>query len=131
MKIDLLYIKESKRIIDTYDELIEYVNSIYTILDNNKNILLDIQKDIYNIDNDNKETKLVSLEKLQECILEYDKEIIKIQKELNPYLTKIEKVKKDSVLLYKTIKENYPGVSDTDLQIQIQTQIKELKKEEL
>lgn len=125
VKIDLLYIKESKRIIDTYDELIQYVNNIYNILEENKKILLDIQTDINNIE-ENEETQIQKLEKLQETIIEYDKEVIKLKSELEPYLEKIEKVKKDSALLYKTIKENYPGMSDKDLQTQIFKQIKEL-----
>lgn len=125
-EINIQYIKESKRIIDSYNNYMNKVDSISLLLEQKKDTLVNIKKKIDSIYT-SKDTELLKHQQLLEVINEYDKEVNDLQNRINPYLTKIEKLKDDSKNLYLLIKEKYPGYDDKELQIQIGKQLENLK----
>lgn len=127
MKIEEQYIKESARIIKNYNSVIEYLADFEKSLSENKEMLLKLKDDIDALKNSNG-TDLLKKQKLAEVMNGYDKEIGRLQDIMLPYIAKLEKLKKDSNILYGVLKEKYPGASDKQLQEQIFRQLEEEKK---
>ncbi len=127
MKIEQQYIKESARIIKNYNSVIEYLADFEKSLSENKEMLLKLKDDIDALKNSNG-TDLLKKQKLAEVMNGYDKEIGRLQDIMLPYIAKLEKLKKDSNILYGVLKEKYPGASDKQLQEQIFRQLEEEKK---
>lgn len=107
--VNNLYKKEAKLINEQYyetvnnllkkqEELSTYKNSLENIINN-----IDIKKN--NITVNEVESLMIKLDK--------DYNIMKLK--LKPYLDKIEELKKRSEILYTTLKENYPGYTDSEI----------------
>ena len=71
---------------------------------------------------------MLKKQKLAGVMNGYDKEIGRLQDIMLPYIAQLEKLKKDSNILYGVLKEKYPGASDKQLQEQIFRQLEEEKK---
>jgi len=127
MKIAPQYIKEAKRIIKNYNNSIQELTVFENALFENKNMLLKLKSEIDELKN-SRETDISKKQKLAEVMVGYDKEITRLQNIIMPYVTQLEKLKKDSTILYKVLKEKYPGFSDTQLQEQIFKQLDEEQK---
>lgn len=127
-KIDIQYIKQSKNIIDTHNNLMIQLEYFQTVLDKNKQILLSKQSEIYDIQH-SEISDIAKQTKLSELLDIYESEISKLHEIIEPYIKQMDDLKKNSEILYKTIKEKYPGIPDNELQKQIFTQINELTNE--
>lgn len=128
MRIEAQYVKESKRIITNYNKVVSELSVFEKTLSENKDILLKLKDDIDAL-KDMKGTDLLKKSKLAEVMSGYDKEIGRLQDIMMPYVAQLERLKKDSTVLYGILKEKYPGASDTQLQQQIFSQLDEEKKE--
>lgn len=122
------YIKESLRIINKYNEIVEKLNEFQAALVDNKQALVNLQKEIDKLSYNNS-PELQKRQELSDIMLNYDKEVNKLHNIIIPYLSEMEQIKKESDILYKSIKENYPGYEDKVLQEQIFKQIQELERE--
>lgn len=122
------YIKESFRIINKYNEIVNKLNEFQTALVDNKQALVNLQKEIEKLSYNNA-PEFQKRQELSDIMLQYDKEVNKLHNIIIPYLSEMEQIKKESDILYKTIKENYPGYEDKVLQEQIFKQIQELERE--
>jgi len=128
MRIETQYVKESKRIITNYNKVVSELAVFEKTLSENKDILIKLKDDIDAL-KDMKGTDLLKKSKLAEVMSGYDKEIGRLQDIMMPYVAQLERLKKDSTVLYGVLKEKYPGASDTQLQQQIFSQLDEEKKE--
>jgi GTPase involved in cell partitioning and DNA repair len=124
MRIEPQYIKESERIIKNYNTVIAELAVFEKTLSENKDLLLKLKDDIDDLKN-SKGTELLKKQKLFEVMNGYDKEIVRLQDIMLPYVAKLEKLKKESSILYKILKEKHPGASDKQLQAQIFKQLDE------
>ena len=61
---------------------------------------------------------------IKEDLLTIDSNINKIVSKLEPLLTYIEKLQKESKELYITIKDKYPSLTENDIQLQVFDYIK-------
>jgi len=122
------YIKESLRIINKYNEIVEKLNEFQTALVDNKQALVNLQKEIDKLSYNNA-PELQKRQELSDIMVNYDKEVNKLHSIIIPYLSEMEQIKKESDILYKSIKENYPGYENKVLQEQIFKQIQELERE--
>jgi len=127
MNIEPQYIKESARIIKNYNNIIAELAVFEKTLGENKDMLLKLKDDIDALKN-SKGTDLLKKQKLAGVMNGYDKEIGRLQDIMLPYIAQLEKLKKDSNILYGVLKEKYPGASDKQLQEQIFRQLEEEKK---
>jgi hypothetical protein len=127
MKIDKHYITEANRIITTYNKVVAELAVFEKTLSDNKEILLKMKDDVEDLRNSNG-TDLSKKQKLADIMHSYDKEIGRLQDVMMPYVSQLEKLKKDSNVLYGVLKEKYPGASDDQLQEQIFKQLEEEKK---
>ena len=125
-KIDIQYVKESIRIIDSYNHQMERIESIQVLLESKKTVFVDIKEQIDELSASD-DTELGKQQKLLEIINVYDKEVSDMQTKLDPYLKNIERLKKESSNLYAILKEKHIGVADEALQKQLHKQISELK----
>jgi GTPase involved in cell partitioning and DNA repair len=127
MKIDNHYITEANRIITSYNKVVAELAVFEKTLADNKTMLLKMKDDVEDLKNSNG-TDLLKKQKLAEIMHSYDKEIGRLQDVMMPYVSQLEKLRKDSSVLYGVLKEKYPGASDDQLQEQIFRQIEEQKK---
>ena len=127
MKIDNHYITEANRIITNYNKVVAELAVFEKTLADNKTMLLKMKDDVEDLKNSNG-TDLLKKQKLAEIMHSYDKEIGRLQDVMMPYVSQLEKLRKDSSVLYGVLKEKYPGASDDQLQEQIFRQIEEQKK---
>lgn len=127
MIIETRYIIESKRIIDNYTKAIGELQHYEKTLTDNKNLLSSIKTSIEELQKSN-DTDLLKKQKVYDIMLNYDIEIDRLKITIEPYITKLENLKKDSAVLYGILKEVYPGATDIQLQEQIFNQMKELEK---
>jgi len=123
--IDIQYIKQSKKIIDDHKLIMNSLEYFEKILNNNKQVLLQYKDQIEIIDNSTDEAMLKH-QKISEMMDDYDASVEKMKKDIEPYIKKLEQIKKESSILYKIIKDKYPSVDDKELQQQIFKQIQEL-----
>lgn len=122
MKLDLIYINEAKRIRETYLE------NLMKIVDKEEEIkkYLDIINRIKDKINKSDEDK--SDEYYKSEILNIDKNINNIRKNILPYYDNIKKLDEDQRKLYNNIKEKYTDIKDEDIQNQIIPYIKGIDK---
>lgn len=125
-RIEKQYVKESIRIIDSYNEQMDKIDKIQALLETKKESFVEI-KDQIDVLTVSDEPELAKQQQLLEIINVYDKEVNDFQKRLEPYLKNIEELKKDSSNLYALLKEKHVGVSDDALQKQLHKQIAEIK----
>jgi len=128
-KIKIEYVKESIRIIDSYNLQIEKIESIRVLLESKKSAFVDIKSEVDEL-TQSTDTELFKHQKLLEIINMYDKEVNDMQSTLEPYLKKIEELKKESTNLYALLKEKHVGITDDVLQKQLHKQISEYKNPE-
>lgn len=124
--IEQHYIKEAKRIIDTYKNVIDDINIFETTLIDNKDKLLKLKENIDDL-RENQGTNLLKRSQLTDFMNSYEIEINKMQDQMLPYVKQLEKLKKDSNTLYGILKEKYPGVSDEDLQKHLHSKLNIIK----
>lgn len=124
MKIAPHYIKEAERIIKNYNKSIQELSVFEKSLADNKDMLLKLKNEI-DVLKSSYDTDISKKQKLAEIMTNYDKEINRLQNIMMPYVTELEKLKKDSSILYGILKEKYPGASDKQLQEQIFKQLDE------
>ncbi|MFW6233348.1 MAG: hypothetical protein ACOC3Z_01660 [Nanoarchaeota archaeon] len=116
MTIDEIYINESIRIRKTYlKNLLKIVESEEEIKNNVKHIE-DIKKEI---DRYKEEDINIDEKKISSTILEINKNIDIIKKNIMPYSDSIKKLDEDQRILYNNIKDKYPGISREEIQSQI------------
>lgn len=127
MKIDNHYITEANRIITSYNKVVAELAVFEKTLADNKTMLLKMKDDVEELKNSSG-TDLLKKQKLADIMHSYDKEIGRLQDVMMPYVSQLEKLRKDSSVLYGVLKEKYPGASDDQLQEQIFRQIEEQKK---
>lgn len=127
MIIEARYIVESKRIIDNYNKAIGELQIYENTLSQNKNILIKMKNDIEKIKQTD-DTDLLKKQRLFEVMSGYDKDIERLKTIIEPYITQLEALKKDSATLYGILKEVYPGATDKQLQEQIFKQMEEMEK---
>lgn len=116
MTIDEIYINESIRIRKTYlKNLLKIVESEEEIKNNVKHIE-DIKKEI---DRYKEEDINIDEKKISSTILEINKNIDIIKKNIMPYSDSIKKLDEDQRILYNNIKDKYPSISREEIQSQI------------
>lgn len=122
--INKTYLVQSKKIIDEYNNTINMIISIEEMMNKFIGKLAILKKDFEKlsvipddeIDGTNFENKL----------LEYTTVIDNFQKQLNPHVLTIEKLKKDSTDLYTILKDKYSHLSEEELKKEIQIGINNL-----
>lgn len=122
--INKTYLVQSKKIIDEYNNTINMIISIEEMMNKFIEKLAILKKDFEKlsaipddeIDGTNFENKL----------LEYTTVIDNFQKQLNPHVLTIEKLKKDSTDLYTILKDKYSHLSEEELKKEIQIGINNL-----
>lgn len=127
MRIEDQYIREAARIIKLYNKLLSELATFEKTLNENKQLLLNLQSEVEAL-SASTDTDLLKKQKLYDIMLSHDKEIVRMQNIMLPYVSSLEQVKKDSAILYGVLKEKYPGVKEADLQTQIFLQLDEMKK---
>lgn len=98
------YINNLKLILSKQDIIKQYAEEI----DKTKDALSDIDL----TDEGNKQ-------KVNETLILLEKNIKDINDEINPYQLSIEELKKQSTILYNSIKDKYPTLSDNDIENEI------------
>lgn len=122
MVIKQIYIDQSKKIINKYNKILNLLKEQEDNLVNNKKFILNLQKEISNIDGLSS-NQLVKQQKLEELMIEYDIKINKLEQEIKPILEELENLKKQSKILYDKIMIDYSGYSETEIQEQIKKQL--------
>jgi len=122
MVIKQIYIDQSKKIINKYNKILNLLKEQEDNLVDNKKFILNLQKEISNIDGLSS-NQLVKQQKLEELMIEYDIKINKLEQEIKPILEELENLKKQSKILYDKIMIDYSGYSETEIQEQIKKQL--------
>jgi GTPase involved in cell partitioning and DNA repair len=125
MIIDNIYILETKRIIDNYNYVLSEIEKYSLTLNDKKDSMLEIQKNLNIIDRNN-ENELFKEQQVYQLIDKYNNEISKIEKSVKPLIDKIEITKKEISLLYTIIKEKYSEYTEDEIKDQISKQLQEL-----
>lgn len=125
--IEIQYIKEAKRIIDSYNSIVKDLEIVEATIKENKEHMdkIKIQIDILHTSN---EPNLLKKQQIFEIMASYEKEISKLQNVMDPYIKKLDKLKKESHVLYGILKEKYPGKTDNQLQEIIFKQLDKMEK---
>lgn len=124
MKIEIQYVKEAKRINEEFSKITLYLEPYEKALKENKKCLLELKEKVVNltnikIPNEEKQMELLKL------INSYEKQISSHENKIIPFLQGIEQLKKDSNILYKTLKEKYK-MNDNELRDVLIQDISEL-----
>ena len=122
MKIDLIYLNESKRIRK------EYLNNLSYIVkreDEIQDFIVEIQK----VQTDIRETQTTDERYFQEKLLLINENIDKLKSYITIYYEKIKQLDKDQRILYDNIKVTYPDLKDDDLKNQIIECVKPIDEE--
>lgn len=116
VKLNIIYIQEAKRIVINYKELLKQFESLENTLLAKQKIINDFKNDLDNITKSSSPEQ-IKINQINSAVTEYEKDIIIIQNEIQPYVSKFEQLKKDSEILYKILKEKYPYDDETLKQI--------------
>jgi hypothetical protein len=124
MKIEIQYVKEAKRINEEFNKIYLYLEPYENALKENEKCLLKLKDDVIKltnikIPNEEKQMELLKL------INSYEKQISSHENKIIPFLQGIEQLKKDSNVLYKTLKEKYK-MNDDELRDVLIQDISEL-----
>ena len=112
MKLDEIYIKESIRIRKEY---LTNLTNIITKEDEIRECIMmmeNIKQEMEDVDEPTEEFFMLRLTKINDTIDE-------IRKYITPYYDKITELDKTQRVLYHSIKEKYPDISDDEIQNQI------------
>lgn len=116
VKLNIIYIQEAKRIVINYKELLKQFESLENTLLAKQKIINDFKNELDNITKSSSPEQ-IKINQINSAVTEYEKDIIIIQNEIQPYVSKFEQLKKDSEILYKILKEKYPYDDETLKQI--------------
>lgn len=116
VKLNIIYIQEAKRIVINYKELLKQFESLENTLLAKQKIINSFKNELDNITKSSSPEQ-IKINQINSAVTEYEKEIIIIQNEIQPYVSKFEQLKKDSEILYKILKEKYPYDDETLKQI--------------
>ncbi len=116
VKLNIIYIQEAKRIVINYKDLLKQFESLENTLLAKQKIINSFKNELDNITKSSSPEQ-IKINQINSAVTEYEKEIIIIQNEIQPYLMKFEQLKKDSEILYKILKEKYPYDDETLKQI--------------
>lgn len=122
MVIKQIYIDQSKKIIDKFNELVNRLLAYQKNLEENKQYVLNLQKKIDIIDMSSDEP-LLKQNKLEKLLLEYDIKISKIEQEISPIILEMDELKKQSKIVYDKIITEYSNYTEKEIQEQIQKQL--------
>lgn len=122
MIIKQIYIDQSKKIINKFNELVNRLLTYQTNLEENKQYVLKLQKQIEIIDMSSDEP-LLKQNKLEKLLLEYDIKISKIEQEISPIVLEMDELKKQSKIVYDKIITEYSNYTEKEIQEQIQKQL--------
>jgi hypothetical protein len=119
MKIEIQYVKEAKRINEEFNKISLYLEPYEKALKENEKCLLSLKDNVVKLTN----VKIPNEEKQMELlklINSYEKQISSHENKIIPFLQGIEQLKKDSNVLYKTLKEKYKMNDDELREVLIQ-----------
>jgi len=111
------YLNEANRIRETYIRTLELIKNSENIINDYKNdidVLMNKNEEYINKNSDMQIDKIK--ENLKEELMDIELKITKIVNKINPYLEKIEKLRNDSKILYRNIKEEYPELAELEIQ---------------
>ena len=123
--IDKFYLDEARRIRIEYLENLDEINKRVPFINKYKDKIQSYTKELERIVGSNmqdtiKETEFIkSLENL-------NKDVETLEREMNPYYSKIESLTSDSDKLYSNILEKYIGIQPEEIKRQIYEHIKDL-----
>jgi enoyl reductase-like protein len=123
LTIDKKYINQAIRIMNEYDGLLKQMDAYQAYLDTLKESVIDMQKKLEKLSKDDA-TELEKSAKLQKFMTDHEILINKEQTKIQPYLDNLEKLRKETEVIYSILKEQYPGASDNQLKDAILKQIK-------
>ena len=123
VKIQQHYIDEAIRIRNSYIENIKLIQEKEDIIEHHKNELQNIISNVSEYVNDIKKENAINetniQQKLNDILSEIEEKMNIIKIELKPFVKKTEELQKDSKILYNMIKEQYPLLTDAEIQQQI------------
>ncbi len=125
ININIQYVKQAKKIITEYHSFSNDITILQDQLVLYKNNLLEILTNLNNLE-ESEDTDLAKKQILLSHIDNYEINVNKLQKQIEPLLKKLETVKKDSHTLYKIIMDKYPGYTEEELQKQLFQQMEQL-----
>lgn len=121
--IDSFYIESAKSIRAEYLKLNQELNKYEGELKQIAQLMLDTAKDleVYRDGDMNKQKDVESVKNYIFSKLDYlEAESNKLAKKIEPVNEGIERLKKDEVNLYQTLRTKYPNLSDQDIRQEIQ-----------
>ena len=115
--INKRYLNEANRIRETYIRTIDNIKKEESLIENYKKEIEDLMKSNSEYINKNSKLDINKIkENLKEELNEIEIKIIKITEKMQPFFDKIDKLRDDSRILYRNIKEEYPELSETEIQ---------------
>lgn len=123
MKIKEELIKSVIDIKNRHETLVDDLNHVYSLLTVTNEHLIKYKDELSNIGEDNIKNK----QKLFDIFLKYESKIKKLNHDIKPYLEELEKLKKESTILYFKIKELFPNDDDDTLKDILSNDLEEYK----
>lgn len=123
--IDKRYLEEASRIRESYLKTLDKIIEHEQFINKYKDEIEKIMETNTELIEENPEKPLNQFKnEIKEDLLTIDSNINKIVSKLEPLLTYIEKLQKESKELYITIKDKYPSLTENDIQLQVFDYIK-------
>jgi len=121
------YAREAMRILKEYQEILNSLDLIQKDVDNCKDSLMNYQTDLEDLKLKSQPEKFKEQE-LHRIMIKYDKEINKMQENMQPHLLKLEDLKKSSHTLYGIFKERWPQSTDDELKQALSIAIQKIEE---
>jgi small-conductance mechanosensitive channel len=116
--MEKIFIEQAKHIRIEYIKVYKNMNECESKIEVYKNQLIDIKKEIDNVDNEND---------FKEKLIIIEKNIKNIETILKPHLDKIKNLEKSADTLFENIKERYPNISKEEIQNELIPHLMEIK----